>query len=80
MARLNIPAVLVVSVLGTGSVVGVATCTDDDDEPTECTVEGDCPGDGRLCIEDDGTHTPCCPTCPVMGSCPTGCVLDLPPI
>lgn len=79
MARLNIPTAIVFSAIGTGSVVGIATCTDDG-VPTVCTIDGGtCPGDGRLCVKQT-THESCCPVCPVLGSCPAGCVLDFPPI
>jgi hypothetical protein len=58
-------------------VIGVA-CGDDDDE--ECTVEGTCPSDGRICVDEQTMTMPCCPICPIDGTCPNGCVLELPPI
>lgn len=71
--RLSIPKTLVVAVLAT------AAC-DDDDEPQECTIEGTCPDDGRVCLKED-TAAPCCPICPVTpGQCPSGCILEFPPI
>ncbi|MBA2542844.1 MAG: hypothetical protein H0V17_24575 [Deltaproteobacteria bacterium] len=73
MRRLKLPTTLVVVVLG------VAGCGDDD-PPQECTLEGVCPEDGRVCLKED-TAEPCCPVCPATpGQCPAGCILEFPPI
>jgi hypothetical protein len=72
------PAAIVFAVAGAGSALLVGC--DDDDPPEECTVEGMCPSDGRVCL-DEATATPCCPVCPADGStCPNGCILEFPPI
>ena len=75
--RLTLPETLLVAVIGTASI----GCGDDyEDEPQECTIEGICPEDGRLCLAED-TGAPCCPICPVTpNECPSGCVLEFPPV
>jgi hypothetical protein len=79
--RLSIPATIIVAVVGVGTAVGVTGCDDDDDDPQECTIEGECPADGRVCLDEQTMSLPCCPICPIDGAtCPTGCVLSLPPI
>jgi hypothetical protein len=78
--RLSIPAAIIATVVGAGTAVGLTAC-DDDDDPQECTVEGMCPADGRVCLDEQTTTQPCCPVCPADGStCPNGCVLEFPPI
>jgi hypothetical protein len=74
--QLSIPAAIVAVVVGGA----LTACDDDDDDPQECTIEGICPEDGRVCLERD-TAAPCCPICPVDGTnCPNGCILEFPPI
>ncbi len=79
MARrlvVSFPTTLVVAVIST-----FASCGDDnDDPPQECTIEGVCPEDGRVCL-DENTAAPCCPVCPVTpNECPSGCILEFPPV
>jgi len=75
--RLTLPTTLVVAVIGTASLVA---CDDDDDPPQECTIEGVCPADGRVCL-DENTAQVCCPVCPVTANeCPSGCILEFPPV
>jgi len=75
--RLAIPKTLVVAVIGAASLA----CGDDNEEPPqECTIEGVCPDDGRVCL-DEQTAAPCCPVCPTTpNQCPSGCILEFPPI
>jgi hypothetical protein len=81
MARLRIPAVLAVAVVGGATVGIIAASCGYDEPPSECTVDGGvCPTDGKLCLDEQTRTQPCCPLCPVEGTCPNGCVLDLPPI
>lgn len=77
--RLTLPTTLVVAVISTASLA-VTACGDDNEEPQECTIEGVCPEDGRVCL-DENTAVPCCPVCPTTpGECPSGCILEFPPI
>lgn len=78
MARkLTFPSTLVVAVLAAAPLVA---CDDETDPPEECTIEGICPDDGRVCL-DEQTAEVCCPVCPVDGlECPTGCSLEFPPV
>ena len=77
--RLLIPKTLVVAAIGASALI-LPACDDDDDPPQECTVEGICPDDGRVCL-DEQTAEPCCPVCPADGAqCPAGCILEFPPI
>lgn len=74
---LTLPKTLVVAVIGAASLVG---CEDDDDPPQQCDIEGICPADGRVCL-DEQTAEACCPVCPADGlECPAGCILEFPPV
>ncbi len=79
--RLSLPATLAVAVVGvaSASTIAIVSCGGDDSPPQDCTVQGECPTDGRVCITPD-TFELCCPVCPVDNACPDGCVLDLPPV
>ena len=82
--RLTLPSTLVVAAIGTASLattLAITACGDDsDDPPQECMIEGVCPEDGRVCL-DEQTAAPCCPVCPTTpGQCPSGCILEFPPI
>jgi hypothetical protein len=81
VARLRIPAVLAVALIG-GTTIGiVAASCGGGESPPECQADaGTCPGDGRICLDEATGIDPCCPVCPVNGTCPDGCVLQLPPI
>jgi hypothetical protein len=78
--RLKLPETLVVAVLGASALVLPACDGDDDDQPQQCDVEGICPDDGRVCLDEQSAE-PCCPVCPEDGmQCPAGCILEFPPI
>lgn len=78
--RLKLPETLVVAVLGAATTLALPACDDDDPPPQQCDVEGVCPTDGRVCL-DEQTAEPCCPVCPLTpNECPTGCVLEFPPV
>jgi hypothetical protein len=73
--RLTLPTTLVVAVISV-----TALGCDDDEPPQECTLEGICPEDGRVCLSEVDA-SPCCPVCPATpGQCPSGCILEFPPI
>ncbi len=77
--RLKLPTTLVVAVISTATSLAVVGC-DDYEEPQECTIEGICPDDGRVCL-DEQTAEVCCPVCPADGlECPAGCILEFPPV
>ncbi len=80
MARsLTLPTTLVVAVISATSLA-LPACDDDDAPPQECTIEGICPEDGRVCL-DEQTAAVCCPVCPEDGlECPAGCILEFPPV
>lgn len=76
---LTLPKTLVVAVIGAASLT-LSACDDDTDPPQECTLEGICPADGRVCL-DEQTAEACCPVCPADGlECPAGCILEFPPV
>lgn len=81
MARkLTLPSTLVVAVLSASSLIAVPACDGDDEPPQECEIEGICPDDGRVCL-DEQTAEACCPVCPEDGmTCPAGCILEFPPV
>jgi hypothetical protein len=82
--KLTIPLTLAFAAAGAGVVgFGLVACGDDGESPPpeECTVEGMCPEDGRICLDEETQLEPCCPICPSDGTtCPNGCVLQFPPI
>lgn len=75
--KLKLPSTLIVAAIAAAPLVA---CDDDDPPPQECTIEGICPDDGRVCL-DEQTADVCCPVCPTDGlTCPAGCVLEFPPV
>ncbi len=78
--RLTIPTTLVVVMIGATSLVAMTACDEGEEPPQECMIEGTCPDDGRVCL-DEQTAEACCPVCPVDGQqCPAGCILEFPPV
>jgi len=73
------PAALAVVVVGSAASIGAISACGDDTQPQECTIQGECPSDGRVCLHPQDASL-CCPICPVNNACPDGCTLDFPPV